>query len=88
MEIKLKDGKKGEGDKIIMVKTDGWEQITYRDLFRLIKEFFKNEERIYPPPAKGAKYLLDAITRLLREDVDSVLIKYQVEAPRKLHHFI
>ena len=88
MEIKLKKGKKSKNDTVILIRTDGWEQITYRDLFTLIKLFLENEHKIYPPPAKGAKYLLDAINRLLTNDVEDVLAWFQLQKPSKLHHFL
>jgi len=88
MEFKFKPGNKTVNDKIVLVKTDGWEQITYRELFTLIKFFFENEQKLYPPPAKGAKYLFEAIRRLLTNSVEDVLAWFQLSKVSKLHHFL
>jgi len=88
MEIKLKKGKKSDADSIVLIKTDGWEQITYSDLFKLIKLFLENEQKIYPPPAKGAKYLLEAINRLLDNSVEDVLAWFNLKKVSKLHHLL
>lgn len=88
VQIRFKQGSKSKNDRIVLVKTEGWEQITYRELFTLIKFFLENEQKIYPPPAKGAKYLLDAISRLLNNSVEDVLAWFQLKKPSKLHHFL
>ena len=85
----MKKGKKADNDYVILVKTNGWEQLTFRDFFKLTRLLLLNEERIYPPPKfKGAKYLLDAIQALRNTPVDDVLVKFKVEHPTKLHHFL
>lgn len=88
MLIRTEKGKKGENDRVILVKTEGWEQITYRDLFTLIKLFLENEHKIYPKPAKGAKYLLEAINKLFNNSVEDVLAWFQLNKPSKLHHLL
>lgn len=80
MRFKTKTGKKGRGDQILLVRTDGYEQMTYEDLFRMVvKHFYDNEDRVYPPPAKGSKYLLEALTYLRTHNVEETLIKSKLK---------
>jgi len=88
MEFKEGEGIKGKEDKVLFIKTDGYEKLTYRDLFKMIKFFFENEDRIYPSPAKGGRFLLDAITSLRNMSVDEVLLKYRAKTAEYLHEFI
>jgi len=89
MKFRVVNGKKGDNDQVIYIKTDGWEKVTYEDFFKLTKLLLANEERIYPPPRfKGAQYLIDAILMLKHEPVEDVLVKFKVKHPTKLHHFL
>ena len=50
MKFKLTEGfKRAYGkDKMLLVKTDGWEAITFDEVLLIIKRLAENEERIYP----------------------------------------
>jgi hypothetical protein len=88
MEIVLIDGKKGNGDKVILIKTNGFHALTYEDLFKLVKLQYMNEDKIYPPPFKGKEYLVNALLDLRDHSVEEVLKKYKLWVPQKLHDFL
>lgn len=88
MKFSFKKGNKGENDWILLIETDSYEQVKYKDLFYIIKFFFDNEERIYPPPAKGSQYLLSAIRDLRTMTVDEVLLKYELRKADKIADFV
>lgn len=88
MEIMLVDGKFGNGDKVLMIKTKGWEKITYEDLFKIVKLQYINEDRLYPPPFKGKEYLVNALLDLRENSVEDVLVKFKLKHPTKLHQFM
>ena len=73
MKFELVKGNKGENDLITKVATDGFEQIKYSDLFKLIKLFYVNEDKIYPPPCKGSKMLLEAFEYLRSHTIEETL---------------
>lgn len=87
MEFKVEKGRKSESDRVLLVKTDGWELLSYREIFTILKFVLENEQKLYPH-GKGAKYLLEAIKMLLYHDVEDVLAWFQLKKPRKLHHFM
>lgn len=60
MELKYVQGRKHPEDKIILVKTDGWEAPTFIELLRLIVVHLKNEDRIYNK-GMGGHMLIAAI---------------------------
>ena len=78
----FKKGKKGDDDLVLLVKTDDWEQVVFKDLLTMIKFFFDNEDRIYRPPAKGSLFLLEAISDLRKLPLDDVLLKYSLRSPK------
>ena len=65
LEIRLSQGKYSPVDKVLEINTHGqWHRLSFKDLLEFIAFLFNNEDRIHPPPEKGAKYLLLAITDL------------------------
>ena len=79
MKFDIRKGKKSENDLVLLVKTEDWEQLRFEDLLTAIKFFFDNEDRVYPPPAKGSKYLLEALTYLRTHNVEETLIKSKLK---------
>ena len=61
MTISTDPGDKGDGDKIIK-----WNQVplTLRDLAKILLLYWENEDKLHPPPQRGAKMLLDFINEL------------------------
>lgn len=89
MKFNLKKGKKGDNDLRLLICTDGYEQITYKDLFKIIKLFYANEDRIYPPPKfKGSKMLFEAFEYLRGHNVDEALLKFQLRKAENIHDFM
>lgn len=72
-------GYKGPDDLKILVRTDGWESPTLEELFTMLKAWYENEERLYPPPAKGSRFLMLALIDLRTESVEQVLKRYGLE---------
>lgn len=67
MEIRLIEGTKNKygTDKIVEVKTVGWEKVSITNTLSLITKLFENEDRIYPRPAfRGSNLFLDEILKL------------------------
>lgn len=75
MEFKEETIKRG---KILSVRTKNWEAIRYRDLFKIVKWLYEEEDRRYPPPGEGSKGLLKALTDLRTQSVDEVVKAYYV----------
>lgn len=75
MIILLKPGKKNEHDKILLIKTDDFEQISYADFFKIAKLLMVNEDRCYPFGA-GAQYLIDALQFLRDHSIEETLAKF------------
>ena len=68
MEIKYTKGKKSKKDRVLWVKTEDWEKLTYKDLFDFIGFFADNEETNYPQPRyAGKEYLRKAINQVITE---------------------
>lgn len=88
MKFNFKVGKKGNGDLVLLVSTDGFEQVTYKDLFTIIKHFYDNEDRIYPSPAKGSRFLMEALMCLRTCSVEKTLIEYKLRIPEKLEDWM
>ena len=76
MEFLLKLGKKHAKDKILLIKTDGYEQLSYNNLFKIAKLLMVNEEKCYPF-GLGAQYLINALIYLKTHSVDETLIKFK-----------
>jgi hypothetical protein len=90
MKFEVAFGKKGKEDKVLRIFTNGWEQITYKDLLTIMKHFYENEDRLYPPPAKGSKYLLEALVFLRHHSVEETLKNFFLERKEAtaLHDFM
>ena len=87
VEFRLVRGRKSVDDWVLMVRTDGWEALSFEDLLRMLKLLFDNEERLYPPEEgfKGKKMLLEAIKRVSAgEPVIKVIADYRLK-PKKLY---
>jgi len=78
MRVWTKQGKRQDNDRIVMVESyRGGEKITFRALLQILQLFFENEDRLYPPPAKGRYFLYDAITDIVNgEDFNVVADRY------------
>jgi len=79
MRFNLRKGNKGNNDLVLDVATDGWEQLSYQDLFKLIKLLYVNEDKIYPPPNKGSKMLLEALDFLREHSVEETTATFQIK---------
>lgn len=89
MKFRTEKGKKSEDDQRLQIETDGFEQISYEDLFKIVKFFYENENRIYPPPqCKGSKMLVGALVFLESHSVRETLLKYQLKQPNLLSDFV
>jgi len=87
MKFDITKGKKGAEDLVLLVCTDGYEQITYKDLFTIIKHFYDNEDKIYPR-GEGSKFLMKSLVYLRTHSVEETLVKSQLKPPDKLVYFI
>ena len=76
MDFLLKPGKKHAKDKILLIKTDGYEQLRYSDFFKIAKLLMANEENRYPF-GLGAQYLINALIYLKNHSVDETLTKFK-----------
>jgi len=77
MKYDLWKGRRGKEDIGLLIHTDGWEQISHKDLFTIVKFLYDNEDRLYPPPrGKGSRYLLEALTYLRTHSVKETLAKF------------
>ena len=86
MEFRTRQGNRGKvpkEDKILSVRSqgpEGWEDITYRDLFNIIYILARNEERTYPVPQwLGSQMLRHAITRVFDGDLPSQVAEEYVK---------
>ena len=70
-------GNKHEKDVIILVNGH---QITYKELAKICVAFAKNEDYIYPPPAKGGQYFIDFLNECLekREVTEEIIKEYKL----------
>ena len=78
MRIWTRQGERQDNDRIVMVESyRGGEKITFRALLEILQLFFENEDRLYPPPAKGRWFLYDAITDVVNgEGFEDVATRY------------
>jgi hypothetical protein len=88
MKFRTAPGKKGEGDEILLVQTNGEEAITHKELFEIVKHFYNNEDKIYPPPAKGSKMLMESLIYLRSHSIRETLLKCQSIKAEFLSDFI
>jgi len=57
-------------DKILKVKTDGWEVITFDEILHIVRHIFENEERIYP---KSHGFMgSDMFFKKIKEEKDAI----------------
>ena len=78
MKFDFLKGSKHNDDLILLICTEGYEQLTCKDLFWVVKILYDNEDKIYLPPAKGADFLAEALLDLRKMSVNDVLRKYQL----------
>ena len=58
-------------DRIIEIKTDGFEKISNDDVLRIIEHIFSNEDVIYPRPKfKGSGMFMDEIIKWCAKHID------------------
>ena len=91
MEYKFVKGKKSNNDVVLLVKTDGWELLSFTDILRILKACFENEDRLYPPPRfKGRRMLFEAIRDIYNgKSIAEAIGKYKLKTDKlKLHAFI
>ena len=92
MKFEVRKGKKGEDDLVLLVCTDGYEQITYKDLFTMVKHFYDNEERVYSPKKnpklRGMMKLLEALDYLKTHTVSETLLEFQLRRAEYVHNFL
>ena len=50
-------GRKGNGDLVLLARTEGWEVITFRAMGRMFEHSARNEDRLYPD-GDGAEMLM------------------------------
>ena len=62
--IEVIKGSKHEKDKIVLINGH---QITYKELACICVMFAKNEDNVYPPPAKGGEYFIEFLNECLKE---------------------
>jgi len=74
-----KPGKKHEKDLIVQIWGKG-QLITFKELAEICVILCKNEDNIYPPPAKGGLYLKDFLNECIdkREVTEDLLKKYKL----------
>uniref|UniRef100_A0A6M3XRU4 Uncharacterized protein n=3 Tax=viral metagenome TaxID=1070528 RepID=A0A6M3XRU4_9ZZZZ len=79
LENRLSQGKYGPLDRILEINTQGmWHRLSFKDLLEFLVFLFDNEDRIHPPPEKGARYLMDAIECLYdSRDIVKTLHKFR-----------
>ena len=67
MKVRTHVGKKGERDRYVEIKTEGysgWERIDSTDIRDLLEHIFINEDIIYPRPKyKGSGMFMDEIIK-------------------------
>lgn len=89
MKFDVTKGSKGAEDLVLLVLTEGYEQIRCGDLFTIIKHFFDNEDKIYPPPKfKGSKMFLEAVQYLRSHTVDETLLRFKLREAEFLEDFM
>lgn len=89
MEIELEKGKKSEQDRVLLIHTVGWEQMTYEDLFKIVKLFYVNEDKIYPPPKfKGSKMLMETLIYLRTHSVMETTLESKLRKAEYLTDFM
>lgn len=90
MRVWTEQGKRQDNDRIVFVESyRSGEKIKFKDLLHILQLFFENEDRLYPPPAKGRYFLFDAITDVVNgEDFNVVADRYllpkSIKSARKL----
>lgn len=96
MKFREVKGKKKDGDKILLGKTDGtdgWEAIRLIDVARMVAFKYENENLLYPPPKfRGGEMVLDFLKECIKEPDDIERIAWQFKLRRgieaKLHFFV
>lgn len=74
MELRKEQGKKHPDDRIIFIKTNGWEAPTFLELLELIACHINNEDSIYPH-GQGGGMLISALYNKLKGKTDMELAK-------------
>jgi hypothetical protein len=71
LRMRVIQGRKKEGDRVVEILSPTWNRLTMRDLARMIKVLYENEQLLYPPKrgCEGGERLMRAI----RIAVDSPL---------------
>lgn len=89
MKFDVREGKKGEKDLILLVCTDGYEQVKFKDILTIVKHLYDNEDKIYPPPKfKGSKMLMEALVRLRTHTVRETLLEFKLRKREYLADFM
>ena len=86
-------GRKKDGDEILLVKTDGEEAVTMRDLAVMVVHKYLNEELLYPRPQfRGGEMLIQFLRDCIKNpnQIDVIASKYELTkgVKLKLHHFM
>lgn len=64
MIISTKQGRRGKHDRIVIIKTNGYETMSLQGLLEIIQLFMENEDRVHPRTQgrKGRWMLYEAIS--------------------------
>lgn len=77
MNFDTRQGEKGSQDFVLRIATNGYEELTFEDLFWMVKLLYDNEDKIYfHPNCKGSRLLLEALEHLRTHTVKETLLKF------------
>lgn len=80
MKFSVCHGNKASKDLILLIITEGYEQITFAELFTIVKMLYYNEDKIYSSPnCKGSKMLLEALEYLHKHSVSDTLSRFNLK---------
>lgn len=85
MKLITEPGKKASGDLVLKLKVGEEEKITFRDVARMCRFFYMNENNLYPPSKgyRGGEMFADFINKAMRAEtlteLDNLLPAFKLE---------
>ena len=81
MKFRFIPGRKKEGDRILLIQTDGEEAVKMVDVAKMVVYWYRNEENLYPPPGMGGEFFLSFILDCIQEpeNIDIIAERYKLK---------
>jgi hypothetical protein len=77
-EVRILPGRKGPGDQLVKWDTHGLQPVRMEFIVYAVAAIMRNEDRLYPPPRRGAQMFLDVFRRALEVGEEQAVREYRL----------